>query len=173
MHGLVAPSTTIAALINPANAPQSAIERKIIQDAARVLDTHFLVLNASSPDEIESAFTTIVGERIGALVVSGENFFLTQRDLLVTLAARHAVPTMYPYREFTVAGGLISYGTDIVGAYRQLGANTARILHGAKTTDLPVQQSTKVELVINLKTAKILGLTIPIPLLGRADEVIE
>jgi putative ABC transport system substrate-binding protein len=130
-------------------------------------------LNASSPSEIESAFATLVGERLGALVVSGENFFLTQRDRLVDLAANHAVPTIYAYREYVVAGGLMSYGTDISDAYRHVGVNTGRILKGEKAADLPVQQVTKVELILNLKTAKALGLSIPIPLLGRADEVIE
>jgi putative ABC transport system substrate-binding protein len=143
------------------------------QDTASVLDAIFLVLAASSPSEIEAAFATLVSERAGALVVSGENFFLTQRDLLVRLAAHHAVPTVYAYREFVFAGGLISYGTNLADAYRQVGINTGRILKGEKPADLPVQQVTKVELAINLKTAKTLGLTIPLPLLGRADEVIE
>jgi ABC-type uncharacterized transport system substrate-binding protein len=160
-------------LINPSNAPQSATERGIVQDVGRTLGARFFVLNASSPDEIEAAFRTLVGERAGALVVSGENFFLTQRDLLVRLAARHAMPTIYAYREFVVAGGLISYGTHYVDAFHQVGVNTARILKGEKPADLPVQQVTKIELAINLKTAKTLGLAIPLPLLGRADEVIE
>jgi putative ABC transport system substrate-binding protein len=172
-HSLMPPATTIGALINPSNAPQSATERWIVQDVGRTLDAHFLVLTASSPDEIEAAFRTLVSERAGALVVSGENFFLTQRDLLVGLAARHAVPTVYAYREFVLAGGLMSYGTHYVDAFRQVGVNTGRILKGAKPADLPVQQVTKIEMAVNLKTAKALGLTIPLPLLGRADEVIE
>jgi putative ABC transport system substrate-binding protein len=173
MHSLMPPATTIAVLVNPANIPQAATERGIVQDAARVLGTRVVFLNASSPSEIESAFATLVGERLGALVVSGENFFLTQRDRLVDLAANHAVPTIYAYREYVVAGGLMSYGTDISDAYRHVGVNTGRILRGEKAADLPVQQVTKVELILNLKTAKALGLSIPIPLLGRADEVIE
>jgi putative tryptophan/tyrosine transport system substrate-binding protein len=173
MHSLMPPATTIAVLVNPANIPQAATERGIVQDAARVLGTRVVFLNASSPSEIESAFATLVGERLGALVVSGENFFLTQRDRLVDLAANHAVPTIYAYREYVVAGGLMSYGTDISDAYRHVGVNTGRILKGEKAADLPVQQVTKVELILNLKTAKALGLSIPIPLLGRADEVIE
>jgi putative ABC transport system substrate-binding protein len=172
-RSLMSSTTTIAVLINPSNAAQSATERGIIQDTARVLDANFLVLAASSPIEIEAAFATLVSERAGALVVSGENFFLTQRDLLVGLAARHAVPTVYAYREFVHAGGLISYGTNLADAYRQIGINTGRILKGEKPADLPVQQVTKIELAINLKTAKSLGLTIPLPMLGRADEVIE
>jgi putative ABC transport system substrate-binding protein len=110
---------------------------------------------------------------VGALVVSGENFFLTQRGLIVELAGRHGVPTIYPYREFVLAGGLISYGTHFADAFRRIGVNTGRILRGEKAADLPVEQVTKIELAINLKTAKTLGLTIPAAILARADEVIE
>jgi putative tryptophan/tyrosine transport system substrate-binding protein len=173
MHNLMPPDTTIAALVNPANIPQTATERVIVQDAARARGARVVILNASTPSEIESAFATLVSERVGALVVSGENFFLTQHDLMVELAARHAVPTIYPYREFVLAGGLMSYGTHFADAFRQIGVNTGRILKGEKPADLPVQQVTKIELAINLKTAKALGLTIPLPLLGRADEIIE
>ena len=173
MHNLMPPATTIAVLVNPANALQTATERGIVQDAARVLDARVVILNASNPSEIDSAYATLVGERVGALVVSGENFFLTERDRLVALAAHHAVPTMYAYREYTKAGGLISYGTNIFDAYRRTGINTGRILKGEKPADLPVEQITKVELIINMKTAKALGITFPLPLLGRADEVIE
>ena len=173
MHNLIPPDTTIAALVNPANIPQTATERVVVQDAARARGARVVILNASTPSEIESTFATLVSERVGALVVSGENFFLTQHDLMVELAARHAVPTIYPYREFVLAGGLMSYGTHFADAFRQIGVNTGRILKGEKPADLPVQQVTKIELAINLKTAKALGLTIPLPLLGRADEVIE
>jgi ABC-type uncharacterized transport system substrate-binding protein len=173
MHNLMSPDTTIAALVNPANIPQTASETVIVQDAARARGARVVILNASTPSEIESAFATLVSERVGALVVSGENFFLTQHDLMVELAARHAVPTIYPYREFVLAGGLMSDGTHFADAFRQIGVNTGRILKGEKPADLPVQQVTKIELAINLKTAKTLGLTIPLPLLGRADEVIE
>lgn len=172
MHNLM-PHTTIAVLVNPANIPQTATERAVLQDAARVLEARVVILSASSPSEIESAFATLVSEGLGALVVSGENFFLTQRNLLVKLAANHAVPTVYPYREFVLAGGLMSYGTHFADAFRQIGISTGRILKGEKAADLPVQQVTKVELAINLKTAKALGITVPLPLLGRADEVIE
>jgi putative ABC transport system substrate-binding protein len=106
-------------------------------------------------------------------VVSGENFFLTQRDRLVELAAHHAVPTIYGYRESVVAGGFMSYGADVADANRRVGVQTGRILKGDKAADLPVEQATKVELIVNLKTAKALGITVPLPLLGRADEVIE
>jgi putative ABC transport system substrate-binding protein len=172
-HNLMPADTTFAVLVNPANATQTAFEKVIVENAARGLGARILVLNASSPNEIELAFETLVGERIGALVVSGENFFLTQRGLLIELAARHAVPTIYAAREFTLDGGLMSYGTRKAGGLRQVGVNTGRILKGEKAADLPVQQITKIELAINLKTAKTPGLTIPPALLGRADEVIE
>jgi putative ABC transport system substrate-binding protein len=173
MHNLMPPATKIAVLLNPANTLQTETEREIVQGAVRGLGARVLMLNASSPSEIESAFATLVGEGAGALVVSGEYFFLTQRDRLVALAARHAVPTVYAYREFSEAGGLMSYGTDNFGAHRLVGVNTGRILKGEKPADLPVQQITKVELVINLKTAKTLGVTFALTELGRADQVIE
>ena len=173
MHNLMPPDTKIAVIINPANVPQSAAERSLIQNAARAFGAPILVLNASSPSEIESAFETLVSEQIGALVVSGENFFLTQRGLMVELAARHAVPTIYAAREFVLAGGLMSYGTPQADAVRQVGVNTGRILKGENAADLPVQQITQIQLAINLKTAKALGLNIPNTLIGRADEVIE
>jgi putative ABC transport system substrate-binding protein len=173
MHSLMPPASTIAVLVNPANVAQTASERATVQDAARALGARLVILDASSPSEIEAAFKVLVGQRADALVVSGEIFFLTQRDRLVELATRHAVPTIYAYREFPVAGGLMSYGTDFAEPYRLLGAYAGRIIKGEKPANLPVQQATKVELVINLKTAKTLALTIPLPLLGRADQVIE
>jgi ABC-type uncharacterized transport system substrate-binding protein len=173
MHSLMPPATTIGVLVNPANIPQSAAERGIIQDATRVLGRRFVILTASTPSDIEPTFATLVSERIGALVVTGENFFLTQRGLIVELAARHAVPTIYAAREFVLAGGFMSYGTRQADAVRQVGVSTGRILKGEKAADLPVQQITKIELAINLKTAKALGLNIPNTLIGRADEVIE
>jgi putative tryptophan/tyrosine transport system substrate-binding protein len=173
MYSLVPSAATIAVLVNPANVPQAATERATVQDAARALGARVLFVNASSSGEIESAFETVVGQRVGGLVVSGEVFFLTQRNRLIELAAQHAVPTIYAYREFPIAGGLMSYGSDILDGYRLLGGYASRILKGEKPADLPVQQATKVELVIKLKTAKSLGLSIPLPLLGRADEVIE
>jgi putative ABC transport system substrate-binding protein len=173
MHNLMPPATIIAVLVNPANIPQTATERGIIEDTARVLGARVVILNASSPSEIEPAFAALVGERAGALVVSGETLFDTQRDRLVELAAHHAVPTIYAYRQFVVAGGLMSYGADVADANRRVGVQTGRILKGDKAADLPVEQATKVELIVNLKTAKTLGITVPLPLLGRADEVIE
>ena len=173
MHSLMPPASTIAVLVNPANIAQTATEKATVQDAARALGARVVILNASSPSEIESVFEVLIGQRAGALVVSGEIFFLNQRDRLVELAARHAVPTIYAYREFPVAGGLMSYGADFKEPYRLLGVYAGRILKGEKPANLPVQQATKVELVINLKTAKALGLNIPNTLIGRADEVIE
>jgi putative tryptophan/tyrosine transport system substrate-binding protein len=173
MRSLMPPATTIGVLVNPGNAPQTAAERKIVQDVGRAFGADFLVMTASSPDEIEVAFGSLVSERVGALVVSGENFFSTQCNRLVDLAALHAVPTIYAYSEFPVAGGLMSYGTDYTEPSRLQGEYVGRILKGEKPADLPVQQVTKVDLVINLKTAKTLGLAIPLPLLGRADQVIE
>ncbi|MGB8095486.1 MAG: ABC transporter substrate-binding protein, partial [Pseudolabrys sp.] len=171
MHSLMPPASTIAVLVNPANIAQTATEKTTVQDAARALGARVVILNAGSPSEIESVFEVLIGQRAGALVVSGEIFFLTQRDRLVDLAARHAVPTIYAWREFPVAGGLMSYGADFKEPYRVLGVYAGRILKGEKPANLPVQ--TKVELVINLKTAKALGLNIPNTIIGRADEVIE
>jgi putative tryptophan/tyrosine transport system substrate-binding protein len=173
MRSLMPPATTIGLLVNPGNAPQTAAERTIVQNVGRELGTDFLVLTASSPDEIEAAFGSLVRQRVGALVVSGENFFLTECNRLVDLAARHAVPTIYAYSEFPDSGGLMSYGTNYAEPYRLLGEYVGRILKGEKPADLPVQQVTKVDLIINLKTANTLGLGIPLPLLGRADRVIE
>jgi ABC-type uncharacterized transport system substrate-binding protein len=173
MHNLMPPGTTIAVLINPANVTQAAIERQLLRDAERVLGARVVILNASSPEEIEPAFASLLGERVGALVVSGETFFLTQRHRLVERAAQHAVPTIYAYREAAAAGGLMSYGGSLTTLFRMVGVYTGRILRGEKPADLPVQQATKVELIINLKTARALGLEIPPSLLARADEVIE
>jgi putative ABC transport system substrate-binding protein len=173
MHNVMPPATIIAVLVNPANIQQAATERLIIEDTARVLGARVVILNASSPSEIELAFATLVGERAGALVVTGETFFFAERDRVVELAAHYAVPTIYPLREFVVAGGLISYGADFADAVRRLGVQTGRILRGVKAADLPVEQATKVQLIVNLKTAKTLGINVPLPLLGRADEIIE
>jgi len=173
MYSLTSPASTIAVLVNPANVAQAATERATVQDAAHALGARLMILDASSPRDIESTFEVLVGQRVGGLVVSDEIFFLSQRDRLVELAVRYAVPTIYAYREFPLAGGLMSYGTDILDGYRLAGIYTGRILKGEKPADLPVQQATKVELVINLKTAKTRGLTMPLALLGRADLVIE
>jgi ABC-type uncharacterized transport system substrate-binding protein len=173
MHSLMSPASTTAVLVNPANVAQTATERATVQDAARTLGARLVILEASTPSEIESAFEVLVGQRVNALVVSGEIFFLNQRDRLVELAARHAVPTIYAFREFPIVGGLMSYGADFKEPYRLLGEYASRILKGEKPGNLPVQQSTKVELIINQKTAKALGISVPQALISRADQVIE
>jgi putative ABC transport system substrate-binding protein len=144
-----------------------------MQAGARLLGVRLLVLNASSAGEIEAAFATLVREGAGALIVPGETFFTTQREHIIALAASHKVPAIYQYSEFGEAGGLMSYGPSNMDAYRQVGVYTGRILHGDRPENLPVQQSTKIELTINMKTAKARGVTFPLALLGRADEVIE
>ncbi len=162
----------IALLVNP---NFSGAERVIrdAQEAVRVMGRQLAILKASSESEIDAAFATLVQLRAGALVIAGDAFFRNRLDQLVALASRYAVPAISVWPEFAAAGGLISYGTSIASAYRQAGIYAGRILKGEKPADLPVQQSTRFELVINLKTAKALGLTVPQSLLARADEVIE
>ncbi len=173
LHELIPAATSIALLINPTSPAYSEAATETAQSAARVLGMRLLVVNASTPSGIEAAFVTLTEERIRLLLVSGDSFLVAQRDQLVALAARHAVPALYHRREFTAIGGLISYGPSLPEVYYQVGDYTRRILKGAKPADLPVQQSTKFELVINLKTAKALGLNIPQTLLATVDEVIE
>jgi putative tryptophan/tyrosine transport system substrate-binding protein len=141
--------------------------------AAGSLGVRLLLLNASDVHEIEAAFASLVAHRADALVVATDPFFITARDQLVALINLHAVPAIYPFREDTVAGGLISYGASNRDGYRLVGGYTGRILSGKNPADLPVQQATRLEMVLNLKTAKALGLSIPLPLQGRADEIIE
>jgi putative ABC transport system substrate-binding protein len=172
LHELVPTANLIAFLMNPSGSG-SEQDIKEVQAAARTLGLLVQVLNASSERDIDAAFATIVQQRIGALMVGGDAFLTTRADQLVALAERHAVPTIYSRREITTAGGLVSYDASLTDAYRLAGVYTGRILKGERPADLPVQQSTKIELTINLKTAKALGLTVPLPLLTRADEVIE
>jgi putative tryptophan/tyrosine transport system substrate-binding protein len=173
MREVVPKADVIAILVNPANITNRDQLLRDSQDAARTLGLRIHVLEASSAGDFESAFAAITRMRIGALVVGAEAYFHSQRDRIVALASRHAVPAIYEWREFADAGGLMSYGTDLAEGYRLVGTYTGRILKGAKPADLPVMQATKVQFVINLKTAKKLGLAVPLPLLGRADEVIE
>jgi putative ABC transport system substrate-binding protein len=169
----VAPGAgTMGALLNPTRADAESQVREV-QDAARALGQRVIILNASTDDEIGHAFASLAQQRIGALLVGSDVFFYRRREKLVALAASYAVPAIYQWREFAAAGGLMSYGTNIADGYRQVGIYAGRILKGAKPADLPVQQSTKVELAINLKAAKALGIEVPMPLLMRVDEVIE
>jgi len=172
LHDLRPQATAIAALINP-NLATTASQSKDIEVAARALGLEVRVLHANTEREIETVFESLSQVQAGGLVIGANAFFFSRRDQLVGLAARYSVPTVYPWREAVVAGGLMSYGANVAEAYRLAGNYAGRILKGEKPADLPVQQSTNTELVINLKTAKSLGLTFPITLLGRADEVIE
>jgi putative ABC transport system substrate-binding protein len=169
---LVPTAGVIALLANPSSAFTEA-ETKALHEAARVLGVELRVLNAAHESEIDTAFATLAKEGSIPLVVSADNLFEDKPVRLVVLAARHAVPAIYAYREAAVAGGLMSYGPDLTDAYRQIGTYAGRILKGSKPNDLPVQQAVKVEFVINLNTAKALDITFPLPLLGRADGVIE
>jgi putative ABC transport system substrate-binding protein len=169
---LVPTASIIAFLVNPKN-PDSEIETGDALRAGRALGRQGFIVNASNEQEIETAFATIVRRHAGALLVGVDPFFNSWRDKIVSLAARHSIPAIYQFREFTEAGGLISYGTSLADGYRQAGDYVGRILAGAKPADLPVLQATKFELVINLKIAKSLGLDVPPSLLARVDEVIE
>jgi putative ABC transport system substrate-binding protein len=173
LHELVPAAGSIAFLVNPTNAVLAETQTRELQIAARTLGVRLLVLSASDPSEFDAGFATLVVERAGGLLVSSDALFSNRLDQLIALAVRHRLPTMYARRDATAAGGLMSYGPDYFDALRQVGVYTGRILKGDKPADLPVQQATKFELIINLKTAKALGLTMPLPLLGRADEVIE
>jgi putative tryptophan/tyrosine transport system substrate-binding protein len=160
LHELVPKATAIALLINPDSSTGNAAARET-QEAARALGQQLHILRARTEQDVDAAFATLVQLRIGALLVDSDPFFYTRREQIVGLAARHATPAIFDLREFVIAGGLISYGPSLSEAYRQVGIYTGKILNGAKPADLPVQQPTKVELVINLKTTKALGLTIP------------
>jgi putative ABC transport system substrate-binding protein len=168
----VAPNGTIAALVNP-SFPASDVRLTIVHDAASALGLELIVLNASSEHEIDTAFASLADRRIGALLVTSDPFLFGRREQLVRLAAHQAIPTLYFSREFAAAGGLMSYGANLSDAFRQSGIYVGRILKGEKPVDLPVLQPTKFEFVINLKTAKTLGLVIPPAVLALADEVIE
>src|SRR5215467_10804895 len=172
LRHLIPNAKLIAVLANPINFA-TPTNLQDLQAAARALGLQLVVLNASQERDIDAVFAAVVAQRANALLISPDPFFFSRRDRILALAARDAVPAMYEWREFAAAGGLISYGASLSDAYRLVGIYAGRILNGAKPSDLPVQQSTKVELVINLKTAKAIGLAVSPTLLARADEVIE
>jgi putative ABC transport system substrate-binding protein len=172
LRQLVPSATTIAVLVNPDN-PNTEADRRDVQAAALAIGQQLIVLDVSSVRDIETAFATFVHRGAGALLVGGGAFMFSNRERIVALAARHALPTSYAQRETVVAGGLMSYAGSISDAYRQVGIYAGRILKGEKPTDLPVTRSTKFEFVLNVKTAKTLGLNLPPTLLAIADEVIE
>ena len=172
LQQLVPSAAVIGVLMNP-NSPNADPQAKELQRAAQILGLQVQILNASSEGEIGAAFTSLTQQQIKALIVGADGFFLSRRDQLATLAIRNAIPTIFARRDYVTAGGFMSYATDLTDAYRIVGGYAGRILRGERPTELPVQQSTKVELVINLVTAKALGLTVPSTLLALADEVIE
>jgi putative ABC transport system substrate-binding protein len=173
LRELVPTATIVALLINPTNTTNAETLSRDLQAAARTIGLQLHVLHASTERDFDAVFASLPRLRAGALVIGSDPFFNSRSQQLAALALRHAIPTMYPFREYAMAGGLISYGNSFADAHRQAGIYTGKILNGEKPGDLPVQQSTKVELIINLKTANALGLTVPLTLLGRADEVIE
>jgi putative ABC transport system substrate-binding protein len=172
LHELVPKAVRVAVLVDPANAT-SAETMLRVQEVARTFGLQILVLNAATIGEIDAAFATLARDHFDALFVVPNGFFNTRGVQIATLAARERIPAIYGFRENVAAGGLMSYGTNLEDSYHQIGAYTGKILNGAKPADLPVQQATKFELVINLKTANALGLTIPETLLATADEVIQ
>ena len=173
LHELVPNAARMAVLVNPANVPATESTLRDLPEAARAIGLQIQVLKASTRSEIEAAFATLVRDRAEALYVAGDTFFTSRRVQFATLAATYRIPASYPTREAVEAGGLMGYATDRVDMCRQVGAYTGQILKGAKPADLPVVQPTKFELVINMQTARALGLEIPSSVLARADEVIE
>jgi ABC-type uncharacterized transport system substrate-binding protein len=173
LHELLPTARAMALLINPTNPAVAEIESREVQSAARTLGLELHVLNASTVPDFDMAFANVTRLRADALVIGTDGLFSSHSEQLAALAVRHAVPTVYKGRDFAAAGGLLSYGSDVADSYRLAGVYTGRVLKGDKPADLPVQQATKIELYINLKTAKALGLTVPLTLLGRADEVFE
>ena len=172
LHELVPTANVIGLLVNPNNPNAQTLSRDM-QAAARKLGLQLHVLDASNERDFDGVFGALLQLRAGALVIGTDAFLTSHSEQLAALALRHALPAIYQYPEFTAAGGLMSYGSSVTDSYRHSGVYTGRILKGEKPADLPVQQATKVELIINLKTAKALGLTVPLPLSGRADELIE
>jgi putative ABC transport system substrate-binding protein len=173
LHELVPTATIIAALINPTTPVLAETLTRDLEAAARTLGVKLHVLHASSDRDFDTVFASLVQLRAGGLVIGTDALFNSRSEQLAMLAVRHAVPAIYQFREFVSAGGLMSYGTTVMDTYRPLGVYTGRILKGEKAAELAVQQATRLELIINMKTAKALGISVPLPLAGRADEVIE
>jgi putative tryptophan/tyrosine transport system substrate-binding protein len=173
LHELIPAAHAIALLINPANSTLAEANTRLAQAAAKTVGLELHLLNASSERDFDEIFEKLTQLRAGGLVIGGDPLFTSHSEQLATLATSHAVPAAYKGREFAAAGGLLSYGGDVTESYRLTGIYTGRVLKGDKPTYLPVQQATKVELFINLKAAKTLGITVPLPLSGRADEIIE
>lgn len=173
LHELVPTATIIAALVNPADRARAETTSRELEAAARIFGLQLHVLNASSDQDFDKVFARLAELRAGGLVIGGEPFFNSRSEQLAALSIHHAVPTIYQLRSFAAAGGLVSYGADLGNSYQKAGSYAGRILNGEKPSDLPVQRATKVEMIINLKTAKLLGVTVPQSVLSRADEVIE
>ena len=173
LHEVTPAVTKIAFLLNRANRALAETDEKEAVDTARTLGVNLLVLDASGQSKIDAAFEILIREYAGALMTNSESLFMVQSNHLAALTARHRIPALYAYRENAIAGGLMSYGANFLTAARELGLYAGRVLKGESPADLPVQQSSKFDLVINLKTAKALGLTVPFGLLNAADEVIE
>ena len=173
LHELLPAATIIAVLVDPTSPTLAEAFLRDLQAAARALGVRLHVLHATSERDFDAVFATVAQVRASALIIGPSTYFVARSEQLAALAVRHAVPTIFHYRPFAAAGGLMSYGSSETNYYRLVGIYAGRILKGEKLADLPVQQATKVELIINLKTARALGLTIPLPLIGRADEVIE
>jgi putative ABC transport system substrate-binding protein len=173
MHVLLPKAISMALLVNPSNTTNTEVESKAIEAAARALQLKLYVLQATTDRDLDRAFASLVEQRVGGLVIGPDSFLQSRTEQIVALTTEHGIPTVTPYREFPVAGGFASYGGDLAESWRQAGIYTGRVLKGERPADLPVQQVTKLELVINLKTAKALGLTISETLLATADEVIQ
>jgi putative tryptophan/tyrosine transport system substrate-binding protein len=172
LHQFLPKATAMAVLLNPANS-NAEPQAKLLQAAARALGLELHVLQTRTDEDIDAAFATMAEQRVEALLIGSDNFIFSRNAQIAALALRHALPAMYQWREFAVAGGLISYGPSQTEPYRQAGIYAGRILSGQKPADLPVVQSTRIEMVINLRTARVLGITVPPALLVSADEVIE
>jgi putative tryptophan/tyrosine transport system substrate-binding protein len=173
LHEVIPTASTFALLINPSNPTLTELTTRDIRASARALGVQLHVVSATTDNEIDDAFASLPNLRAGGLVIGADQFFSGRIERLASLAVRYAVPAIYLWREFALAGGLMSYGSDTMDAYRLTGIYVGRVLNGEKPADLPVQQATRVELYINLKTAKTLGITIPLSLSGRADVLIE